>query len=172
MKKKVEDAKVFVQEPKIAIFDEPTAYLDVPSRHRVWKMIEHLRDDGATILLATNMMDEADRLCGRIGILSKGRVKAVGTPSSLKDAIPQGDVVNIHIQGDVGEIAKSLKPISGVKEVVIIDPGKVRLYVTHVEQELSSIMHELLIRNVKIEAIEIKEPSLDDVFLHYAGESL
>src|SRR5579872_2454925 len=61
-KKKIENAKVFVQRPKVAVFDEPTAYLDVPSRLMVWDMIDELRDEGSTVLLATNMMDEADRM--------------------------------------------------------------------------------------------------------------
>src|SRR6266581_1116916 len=60
MKKKVEDAKILVQRPSIAVFDEPTAFLDVPSRLLVWKMIRQLRDEGSTVIVATNMMDEAE----------------------------------------------------------------------------------------------------------------
>ncbi|HKT22270.1 MAG TPA: ATP-binding cassette domain-containing protein, partial [Nitrososphaerales archaeon] len=86
-KKKIENAKVFVQRPKIAVFDEPTAYLDVPSRLMVWEMIDELRDEGTTVVLATNMMDEADRMSDRVGIMSRGEMVQVGEPARLKGTL-------------------------------------------------------------------------------------
>ena len=81
-KKKIENAKVFVQRPAVAVFDEPTAYLDVPSRLMVWEMIEELRQQGSTIMLATNMMDEAERMSDRVGIMNRGQMVLWEHPSS------------------------------------------------------------------------------------------
>lgn len=173
MKKKLEDAKVFVQEPKIAVFDEPTAYLDVPSRHKVWKRISRLKDEGSTIILATNMMDEADRLCDRLGILGKGRLVATGTPSVLKDSIPIGDVIEIQVEGNTQLVAECLSKIPEVKQVTQLKPtSKFRVYVNRAELKLPMIMEALIQRGVKIQSVVVKEPSLDDVFLHCTGETL
>jgi len=173
MKKKVEDAKIFMQEPPIAIFDEPTAYLDVPSRHKVWKRIELLKDQGSTIILATNMMDEADRLSNRLAILSRGKLAAEGTPASLKDALPRGDVIEIEIAGDSESAVEHLRKINDVKQIIHLNPpSKLRLYVSQAETQLPVIMQILVKEGVRVESVVVKEPSLDDVFLHFTGETL
>jgi ABC-2 type transport system ATP-binding protein len=109
-KKKIENAKVFVQRPKVAVFDEPTAYLDVPSRLMVWDMIEGLRDEGSTVILATNMMDEADRVSDRVGIMSRGEMVQVGEPDRLKATLKGRDVIEMKLETPLpellGEVAK------------------------------------------------------------------
>src|SRR5437867_7449266 len=79
MRKKVEDAKVLAQRPKVAVFDEPTAFLDVPSRLLVRDMIRKLREEGSTVIVATNMMDEAERLSERVAIMNLGKLVTVGS---------------------------------------------------------------------------------------------
>src|SRR2546426_3905301 len=144
-KKKLEDAKVFVQKPPVAIFDEPTAYLDVPTRHKVWKRILDLKEAGSTVILATNMMDEADRLCDRVGILAKGRLVSEGSPSNLKDAIPKGDVIEIRITGDSTLAAKVVGQLPEVKQVITLGTsGKIRIYLNQAEAKLPKIIELLL----------------------------
>jgi ABC-2 type transport system ATP-binding protein len=173
MKKKVEDSKLFVQEPPVAIFDEPTAYLDVTSRLRVWKRIESLKDQGSTIILATNMMDEAERLSNRLGILSKGKLVAEGTPASLKDELPRGDVIEIQLTGDTQAAIDDLTLMAVVKQVIPLKPpNKLRLYVDHAETNLPVIMDTLVKHGLRVDSVVVKEPSLDDVFLHFTGETL
>lgn len=173
MKKKIEDAKLFVQKPDLAVFDEPTAYLDVPSRHRVWKRIQGLKEQGSTIVLATNMMDEADRLCDRVGILSKGRLAVVGTPSQLKDTIPKGDVIDIQVAGDTGYLMDFMGKLPDIRRVVSLgSSNRVRVYVSQAELRLPRIMEQLIAQGTRIESVDVKEPNLDDVFLHYTGETL
>ena len=155
------------------IFDEPTAYLDVPSRHKVWKRIELLKDQGSTIILATNMMDEADRLSNRLAILSRGKLAAEGTPASLKDALPRGDVIEIEIAGDSESAVEHLRKITDVKQIIHLNPpSKLRLYVSQAETQLPVIMQILVKEGVRVESVVVKEPSLDDVFLHFTGETL
>ena len=173
MKKKIENAKIFIQRPPIAIFDEPTAYLDVPSRHRVWKEIENLKQGGSTVILATNMMDEAERLANRLGILTKGKLVAMGTTGYLKDSIPQGDVIDLQVTGDPTPVAQIIRQIERVREVVIVpQTNRLRIYLAQAELRLPEIMETLIGKGTRVESIAVREPSLDDVFLHYAGEAL
>jgi len=173
MKKKVEDAKLFVQEPPVAIFDEPTAYLDVTSRLKVWKRIESLKEQGSTVILATNMMDEAERLSNRLGILSKGKLVAEGSPASLKDALPRGDVIEILIAGNMQSALDHLGKMLDVKQIISLKPpNKLRLYVGHAETNLPVIMETLVKEGLRVDSVVVKEPSLDDVFLHFTGETL
>src|SRR2546427_11860853 len=99
MKKKVEDAKILAQRPRIAVFDEPTAFLDVPSRLLVWKMIRQLRDEGSTVIVATNMMDEAERLSERVAIVNKGRLVASENPEQLKSNVKGGEGLEVTLKG-------------------------------------------------------------------------
>src|SRR2546428_4235138 len=97
MRKKVEDCKVLAQRPKIAVFDEPTAFLDVPSRLLMWKMIRELRDEGSTVIVATNMMDEAERLSDRVAIVNLGNLVAIDAPEQLKGKTKGGEVLELTV---------------------------------------------------------------------------
>src|SRR3989475_11643157 len=121
MKKKIEDAKILVQRPSIAVFDEPTAFLDVPSRLLVWKMIRELRDEGSTVIVATNMMDEAERLSERVAIVNKGKLVTVGTLGQLKDTLKGGEVLEVTIGKDgprlEDEVLTQFKEVHHVNQV-------------------------------------------------------
>jgi ABC-2 type transport system ATP-binding protein len=173
MKKKVENAKVFVQRPAIGIFDEPTAFLDVPSRHKVWELIDTMIENKASIVLATNLMDEAERLGNQVGILSKGKLVATGTPQGLKDSLPKGDVIEFQLCGDFEVVQRSIKGAIGDAEVVqVASSQKVRVYIDRAELKLPRVMEALIKAGCTIDSVHVKEPSLDDVFLHYTGGAL
>lgn len=173
MKSKIEDAKLFIQKPKIAIFDEPTAFLDVTSRHKVWRFITKMREEGSTIILATNMMDEADRLSDRVAIISKGKLVALGSPTDLKNSIPAGQVIELKVDGKIEMVAKTLKGFPEIETIQIIkDVNMARLYMNQTETVLPKIMDALLRQKISVKSIDFKKPSLDDVFLHYTGQVL
>ncbi|MEM3641236.1 MAG: ABC transporter ATP-binding protein, partial [Candidatus Bathyarchaeia archaeon] len=90
MRKRVEIAKILIQRPKIAIVDEPTAQIDVVGKHKIWNMLRELRNEGSTIILATNELYEADVLSDRVGIMHKGKLLVCDTPKRLKDSIVGG----------------------------------------------------------------------------------
>jgi ABC-2 type transport system ATP-binding protein len=170
MKKKVEDAKLFIQKPKIAIFDEPTAYLDPPSRHKIWRRIKQLRDEGSTIILATNAMDEADLISDRVAIINKGKLVALDSPSMLKGTIPGGEVIEIKVEGRIDPVKKVVEGFSDVADVATVKGANIaRIYVNHAEKILPLIMGKLFEQKVKVTGVDLKKPSLDDVFLHYTG---
>lgn len=101
MKKRVEIAKVLIQRPKIAIVDEPTAQIDVVGKHRIWNMLRDLRKEGSTIILATNELNEADVLSDRVAIMHKGKLLVCDTPKKLKDSVPGGDIMEVHLEKEV-----------------------------------------------------------------------
>ena len=170
MRKRVEMAKVLVQRPKIAIVDEPTAQIDIVGKHRIWNMLLELRDEGSTIILATNELYEADRLSDRVAILHKGKLLVCDTPKKLKDSIVGGDIMDIQLEKNAPP--KLVEELKGMKEVVDltqVKPTSIRLYLNKVEEIVPRIMNLFLKREVPITSMRMSEPSLDDVFAHYTG---
>ena len=170
MRKRVEMAKVLIQRPKIAIVDEPTAQIDIVGKHRIWNMLLELRDEGSTIILATNELYEADRLSDRVAILHKGKLLVCDTPKKLKDSIVGGDIMDIQLEKDAPP--KLVEELKGMKEVVDltqVKPTSIRLYLNRIEEIVPRIMNLFSKREVPITSVRMSEPSLDDVFAHYTG---
>jgi ABC-2 type transport system ATP-binding protein len=170
MRKRVEMAKVLIQKPKIAIVDEPTAQIDIVGKHKIWNMLLELRDEGSTIILATNELYEADQLSDRVGILHRGKLIVCDTPKKLKDSILGGDIVDVQLEKDASEqIVKELKGLKEVVDVMQVKPTNLRLYLNRVEEVVPQIMNLFMKNDVPITSIRMSEPSLDDVFAHYTG---
>ena len=173
MKKRVEVAKVLIQRPKVAIVDEPTAQIDISGKYQIWEKIRSLRDEGSTIILATNELSEADRLSDRVAIMYHGRLRICDTPRNLKDSIPGGDVIDIRLEAPVENGAVSqLKSIPGIVDLAFTKPTHMRIYLNRAEKMLPQIMQLLSTLGIAISSINMKEPSLDDVFFHYTGAIL
>jgi len=170
MRKRVEIAKVLIQRPKIAIIDEPTAQIDIVGKHRIWNMLLELRDEGSTIILATNELYEADQLSDRVGIMHKGKLLVCDTPKKLKDSILGGDIVEIQLEKDIpAKVIEELKSFKEVVDVMQVKPSNMRLYLNHVEEVVPRIMNLFMKNDMPITSIRMTEPSLDDVFAHYTG---
>ena len=170
-KKKIENAKVFVQRPKIAVFDEPTAYLDVPSRLMVWDMIDELRDEGSTVLLATNMMDEADRMSDRVGIMNKGEMVQVGDPARLKGSLRGRDVVEMKLESQIPELPGEVSKVEEVKEARF-EGDTLKIVLSNGRGLLPHMINLVTAKGGKVQSVNLKEPSLEDVFLYYTGMKL
>jgi len=171
MRKKVEDCKVLAQRPKIAVFDEPTAFLDVPSRLLMWKMIRELRDEGSTVIVATNMMDEAERLSDRVAIVNLGKLVAIDTPEQLKGKTKGGEVLELTVGNGQEFPRECLTQFSEVQDVSQED-NKVTVYLSGGRLLLPKIVETLTNRGVKIDSVHLKEVTLEDVFLNYTGHRL
>ncbi len=170
MRKRVEVAKILIQRPRIAFIDEPTAQIDVIGKHKIWDMIRELREEGSTIILATNELYEADVLSDRVGIMHKGGLLVCNTPKSLKDSIPGGDTVAIRLEKEAPRaVLKKLESMKDVANVVVLKPNDLRVYLNKVEEMVPKMMELLLKNRLPIESIHMSEPSLDDVFVHYTG---
>ena len=171
MRKKVEDCKVLAQRPKIAVFDEPTAFLDVPSRLLMWKMIRALRDEGSTVIVATNMMDEAERLSDRVAIVNLGKLVAIDAPEQLKGKTKGGEVLELTVGNGQEFPRECLTQFSEVQDVSQ-ENNKVTVYLSGGRLLLPKIVETLTNRGVKIDSVHLKEVTLEDVFLNYTGHRL
>ncbi|ADV64411.1 ABC transporter ATP-binding protein [Desulfurococcus mucosus] len=169
-RKKVELAKVLVQKPRLAILDEPTAQVDVLAKHALWDVIKRLKREGVTVILATNDMFEAERVCERVAIIHKGRLRALGTIDELKDLIPGGDVVEIQVGGT--GIPVSIMEKLGEYGRVEAGNGSLRIYLEKGEEKVVDIVDLLRRNNIAVSRLMIKEPTLDDVFTYLTGARL
>jgi ABC-2 type transport system ATP-binding protein len=173
MKKRVEIAKVLIQKPKIAIVDEPTAQIDVVGKHKVWSRIRDLRDEGTTVILATNELHEADILSDRVAIMHKGKLLVCDSPRQLKDNIPGGDVMEVQLEKEAPEkVFNELKDFKEVVSIKKVGTNQLRLYLNQVEAVTPKIMELFYDQSLRISSVHMSEPSLDDVFSHYTGLTL
>jgi ABC-2 type transport system ATP-binding protein len=169
MMRRLEIAQALVNRPRILYLDEPSIGLDPNARRIIWDLVKKLRTQfGATIFLTTHDMNEADVLCDRIGIMDKGKLIVEGQPAQLKSMVG-GDVVTIG--------SKTLGVVTKLKElgfsVIAESPeGDVDLLVTNGERLIPHLLDSLKTAGVEVEAVSLKKPSLDDVFLKYTGARL
>ena len=170
MRKRVEIAKILIQRPKIAIVDEPTAQIDIVGKHRIWNMIRALRDEGSTIILATNELYEADVLSDRVAIIHKGKLLVCDAPKKLKDSILGGDVIEVVLEKEVpSKIVEELKAINRIVDVLAVKPNCLKIYLNQAEEVLPRITEFFMKVQMPVKSIQMSEPSLDDVFVHYTG---
>ncbi len=164
MVRRLEIARALMSEPEVLFLDEPTIGLDPQSRRRVWEFISSLKEDGITIFFTTHYMDEAE-YADRIAIIDKGRIIAEGTPDELKRRLGK-DL--IYIETDEVEKVRSILSEYDVD----MKGGKVIIRVKSAEEEVVKILEKLIKNGVKIKSIQIRKPSLDDVFIELTGKSL
>ncbi len=171
-RRRIDIAAGLVHKPTLLFLDEPTTGLDPQSRAHLWDEIRGLRDDGATILLTTHYLDEADALCDRLAIVDHGTIVAEGTSDQLKAEIG-GDVVTIRVEPDNFDLARTAIDASGLalaSERFADDT--LRLTVTRSDTAVGPLLRVLDDAGVSTAALSTARPSLDDVFLRHTGRSL
>ncbi|HEX4920364.1 MAG TPA: ATP-binding cassette domain-containing protein [Candidatus Bathyarchaeia archaeon] len=170
--KRLETAKVLVQRPKLAIFDEPTSQVDLRGKRKIWDEIRTLRDQGTTVIVATNEVREAEYLADRVTILHKGQLVVRDTIPKLKDAIAGGDVVEVDFEDPVSNrLVENLKGLGGSFSLST-EGQQLRAKVSKAEDWVPRMTSASYNLGAKISSIRITEPSLDDVFLHFTGKAL
>jgi ABC-2 type transport system ATP-binding protein len=161
MRRRLEIARGLMHNPKVLFLDEPTLGLDPQTREHIWKYVERLViEQKISIILTTHYMDEADRLCDRIAIVDRGKVVVLDSPETLKHALG-GDIVRLQIRDPSLE---AIKAMPFVKKVEVQD-GTVTLTV----EDASSHLQEILGVIGKVDTVELRPPTLNDVFLHHTG---
>ena len=170
MRRRLDLAAGLIGRPPVVLLDEPTTGLDPRSRQELWAAIEELRRDGTTVVLTTQYLDEADRLAQRIALIDHGRIAAEGSPAELKAAIG-GNVLSVHIAepDQLEAAAATLAPLgSDDHPRTDIATGEVRLAVSDSEATAEAV-RRLDAGGLRIAAVELHQPSLDDVFLALTG---
>ncbi len=174
MKRKLDIACGLLPNPKILFLDEPTLGLDVQSRLRIWDYVRHLHERGMTIVLTTNYLDEADRLCDRLAIIDGGRIKALGSPSELKAGLG-GDIVSVTLGAGemtrVEALASALKGLPSIKSIST-KPTGLDIRVESPEKALPAVLEAANRLACRIEFIDYHRPRLDDVFVAHTGHAI
>jgi ABC-2 type transport system ATP-binding protein len=171
MKRRLDLALALAHRPRILFLDEPTTGLDIQSRTALWEEVARLAaDDGVTVFLTTQYLEEADALADRVGIIDHGQIVAEGTPAALKAEIGRPTVE--AMPSDPDEYERMLGVLSRFGEPAGASPkgGAVRL--AGGESELAEVVRALDAEEIAIERLQLHAPSLDDVFLTKTGRSL
>ena len=173
MKRRLELASVLLNRPQILFLDEPTIGLDPRSRGMIWSFLSEMRDKyETTILLTTNYMDEADKLCDSVAIIDVGKVVVEGRPSELRTAIG-GDVISLSTEADEAALEDLIKTREYVKKIKVGD-GRVKLVVEGKagEDVIPSLLADIKLRGFEVTSVRLQKASLDDVFTAYTGKTL
>jgi ABC-2 type transport system ATP-binding protein len=164
MRRRLELARGLMHHPKVLFLDEPTLGLDPQSRKHIWKYIEKLaKEKNMTIIITTHYMDEADKLCNRLAIIDRGKIVVFGSPKKLKKDVG-GDIIRLKAKNFDLE---SLQNLPYVKEITPRD-SEVCLTLEDANVHLQEILKVV----GRIDSVEIRSPTLDDVFLHYTGRAI
>jgi ABC-2 type transport system ATP-binding protein len=170
MKRRLDLAMALVHRPSILFLDEPTTGLDIQSRTALWDEVGRLaRDDGVTVFLTTQYLEEADVLADRVGIIDHGKIVAEGTPAALKAEVGRPTVEAIPT--DPNERDRAMAILGRFGEPARSQRG-VAVQLRSGDADLAAIVREIDAEQLKLEHLQLHQPSLDDVFLAKTGRSL
>lgn len=173
MRKRLDIAGGLLHRPKVLFLDEPTVGLDIQTRRKIWGYIKKIHDEfEMTIFLTTHYMEEADKLCDRIGIIDGGKIQVIDSPENMKKAMGN-EVISIILEEEknYNSFLSELKKIEFVNKINE-DGSKLTLFAsngTEVIPKIFKISSEL---DIKIISISLTQPTLDDVFISYTGHEI
>ena len=171
MKRRLNIGIGLLHQPKLLVLDEPTVGVDPQSRNAILASVEELGQRGMAILYTTHYMEEAERLCDRVGIIDHGQIKAEGTRRELVSLIGQRDRLRLAADGDLAGAADALRGVDGVDEATFAD-GEVAVLVSDARDRLARLLGVATQAGASIRRVEIVEPDLEAVFLHLTGRAL
>jgi ABC-2 type transport system ATP-binding protein len=171
MKRRLNIAAGLLHGPRLLVLDEPTVGVDPQSRNAILEAVQRLGTEGMGVLYTTHYMEEAERLCDRIGILDEGRVVAEGTRPELVALVGEQDRVRLTATGPVAALASSVRGLDGVVEATAGDGG-VALLVREARRLLPRLLDAAEQNGVAVHSVEVEEPDLEAVFLHLTGKGL
>jgi len=174
MRKRLDIANGLLSRPSVLFLDEPTVGLDIQTRRKIWGYIKKIRKDfGMTIFISTHYMEEADKLCDRIGIIDHGKIQVVDTPKSMKSAIGNEIISFNLVDGKANQDAliEQINKIEFVKEVKI-KQDLITVFSTKSNEVIPKIFQESINLEMRISSLTLKQPTLDDVFISYTGHDL
>src|SRR6266480_939121 len=171
MKRRLTIARSLINEPDILLLDEPTTGLDPQARHVVWDRLHELKHRGATLILTTHYMDEAEQLCDRLVVMDKGKIAAEGSPLELIRRYSTREVVELRFRGEdrPEEVAAELAArLDGSVRRLEALPDRLLLYTDNGDATASHV-HEL---GLQPDSVLVRRSTLEDVFLHLTGRTL
>lgn len=169
MRRRLEIARGLLHHPKVLFLDEPTLGLDPQTRNHIWTYIENLaQEKNITIILTTHYMEEADRLCDRIAIIDHGKIIALDTPARLKDSLG-GDLITVR-SAEPDRIGRALS--APWINRIVTRGNDVVISLQNADEHLIAVVTRINEEKIPVEAISIRKPTLEDVFLSCTGKSI
>jgi ABC-2 type transport system ATP-binding protein len=172
MKRRLEIVRSLIHGPELLFLDEPTTGLDPQARAAIWEYLVNLhKEEEITLVITTHYMDEAEGLCDRLAIVDRGKVVALGTPRELKHRVMGGDVVEAEFSSLPYLALRALQQAQFVLNVAQREGGIV-LLVKNGAEAVPRIVELVNGNGGRLRTIALREPTLNDVFLHFTGRSL
>jgi ABC-2 type transport system ATP-binding protein len=171
MKRRANIGAALLHRPELLVLDEPTVGVDPQSRHAILDSIAVLGGEGLSVLYTTHYMEEAERLCDRIGIIDEGRLIAEGSTAELVRLVHERGHIRIGASGDLRELADRCRTIPSVTQVAVTRDG-LDLTVADAGPTLARVLDEVASCDVALVSVGIDEPDLESVFLDLTGKAL
>jgi lipooligosaccharide transport system ATP-binding protein len=166
MKRRLTIARALINEPELVILDEPTTGLDPQARHLLWERLYQLKRRGATLIITTHYMDEAEQLCDHLVVMDHAKIVAEGSPRQLIDEHSTREVLELRVTDNVRDSLDG--KLDGLADRVEALPDRLLLYTADGERTLEQVNQ----RQIPIESALVRRSSLEDVFLRLTGRSL
>ncbi len=163
-------ALAVVHDPRIVVLDEPTTGLDPQARRNIWDSIRQMRAEGRTIILTTHYMEEAEVLCGRVGIIDHGRILALDTPRALTSNLGQTSTLSGEVEL-APEHLETIKALPGVTSVTYTG-GLLEIQTAQPQQTLAELQRIAVDAGRPLRDVTIRQPNLEDVFLSMTGRKI
>ena len=166
MKRRLTIARSLINEPEVILLDEPTTGLDPQARHAIWDRLYRLKQRGATLLLTTHYMEEAEQLCDRVVIMDRARIIAEGSPRALIEQYSTREVLELRVPDDIRVRLRGL--VDGIAERIEELPDRMQVYTADAEHALDAVREA----GVHPESALVRRSTLEDVFLRLTGHGL
>jgi len=171
MKRRLNIGIGLLHRPRLLVLDEPTVGVDPQSRNAILESVERLAGEGMAVLYTTHYMEEAERLCDRIGIVDLGELEAEGTRAELVALVGHHDRVLLQGVGDLDAGAHACAELEAVRAASVRD-GAIELIVDNAREVLVELLQTAAAAGVAVGGVEMDEPDLEAVFLHLTGKAL
>ncbi len=171
MKRRLNIGAALLHQPRLLVLDEPTVGVDPQSRHAILESVAQLGGAGIAVLYTTHYMEEAQRLCDRVGIIDRGRLVAEGTHRELVSLVREQDRIVLDAAGDLTSLAERLRAVDGVVGATAAD-GSVEVLAHDARRLLPRVLEAADAAGAAVTSVEVVEPDLEAVFLHLTGSAL
>ena len=174
MRKRLDIACGLIHRPKVLFLDEPTVGLDIQTRRKIWEYIRKIHKEfEMTLFVSTHYMEEADKLCDRVGIIDYGKIQVIDTPETMKNAMGS-DMISFSL---IDGIAKQDELINRIQQIEFVNQvtrkqGEVTIKSSQCSEVIPKIFQTTSEMNIEIDSLSLNKPTLDDVFISYTGHNL
>ena len=173
MRKRLDIAGGLLHHPKVLFLDEPTVGLDIQTRRKIWEYIKKIHTEfEMTIFLTTHYMEEADQLCDRIGIIDYGKIQVIDSPKNMKNSVGN-EILTLQIKdaNSRKSLISKLEKIQSISKISS-DNDKITLLAPSGSDTIADVFQLSSNLDIKIDALSLKQPTLDDVFISYTGHEI